>query len=659
MSTGKLEWLRSPTLVSLALGFVASLVVIGLRTAGFLQFVELATYDVYLRVKEHKSVLEPRVVLVQAFEADIQKLAEWPVSDRNMYEVLRKLLADDPVAVGVDLYRDIPVPPGSEDLTALLTRDKRVFFIEKFGKDSSKRVAGPAVLRGTEQIGFADVTVDDDGVVRRGLLFLDDGKNFSMSLSLRLALAFLAEKGVTPQPGSPDPANLRLGSVTLRPFEANDGPYVRADALGYQYLLDYRGGAQRFRTYTLSDVLEGRVDPNVIKGNVVIVGVNAESVKDAFLTPYDRFTSRGQATAGIAVHGYEVSQLIRAALDGDAPMQFLSDRFENLWILLWGIAAALMGRVARSTLRFSLLTVSGLVLLVGATLLAFINHWWLPVGPVAIAWVTSAGLVTAFLSGHERQEKKFLMDIFSKSVSPEVADEMWKQRASFLKGGRLEPQTMTVTVLFSDLANFTPVAERLTPAQLMDWLNHYMETMAGLVIKHGGVVDDYFGDAIKSNFGVPLPRKTPEEIRQDATNAVRCALDMRRAMEELNAAWSADNAPRVKMRAGIATGSVVAGCLGSAQRMKYTTIGDVVNTAARLESYGKEIPERLVDPFCQVMLASSTVEQIDGEFKLEPVGTLQLKGKSQGVDVFALIGLAQARTEAARAPSMVAPSSAA
>jgi adenylate cyclase len=654
----RLEWLRSPTLVSLALGVVAGLVVIGLRSAGFLQFVELATYDVYLRVKERQSVLEPRVVLVQAFEADIQKLAEWPLSDRNMTAVLKKLLADEPRVIGVDLYRDIPVPPGTDDLTGLLKSDKRVVFIEKFGKDNSKRVAGPPALRGTDRIGFADIAIDEDGVVRRGLLFLDDGKDFSVSLSLRLALAYLADKGVTPQPDGADPSHIRLGSVTLRPFEANDGAYVRADAQGYQYLLDYRGGAERFKTYSISDVLEGRVDPRLIKDNVVIVGVNAESVKDAFLTPFDRFTRRGQATAGIAVHGYEVSQLIRMALNGDAPIRFLSDRFENLWIVLWGIVGALVGRAARSTVRFTLFTAAGLLVLVGGTLLAFLGHWWLPVAPVAIAWVASAGLVTAFLSGHERQEKKFLMDIFSKSVSPEVADEMWKQRASFLKGGRLEPQTMTVTVLFSDLANFTPVAERLTPAQLMDWLNHYMETMAGLVIKHGGVVDDYFGDAIKSNFGVPLPRKTPEEIRQDATNAVRCALDMRRAMEELNAAWSAENAPRVKMRAGIATGSVVAGCLGSAQRMKYTTIGDVVNTAARLESYGKEIPERLVDPFCQVMLAASTVEQLDGAFKLEPVGTLQLKGKSQGVDVFALIGAAAARAQARQAASMVAPSSA-
>jgi len=632
-----LEKLRTPTAISLALGLVASLLVIGLRSAGLLQFVELATYDVYLRAKERTTVPEPRVVLVQAFEADIQKLAEWPLSDRNMNAVLEKLLAYEPRVVGVDLYRDIPVPPGHEDLVSLLKRDKRIVFIEKFGKDSSKRVAGPPALRGTDQIGFADITVDQDGVVRRGLLFLDDGKDVAVSLSLRLALAYLAEKGITPQPDKVEPSYLRLGSVTLKPLEANDGAYVHADAQGYQYLLDYRGGANRFKTYSISDVLEGRVDPRLIKDNVVIVGVNAESVKDEFLTPFDRFTRHGQTTAGIAVHGYEVSQLLRAALDGDAPIGFLPDRYENLWILLWGIAGALVGRVARSTVRFSLATASGLLLLVGATLLAFFVHWWLPVAPVAIAWVASAALVTAFLSGHERQEKRFLMDIFSKSVSAEVADEMWKQRASFLKGGRLEPQMMTVTVLFSDLANFTPVAERLSPTELMDWLNHYMETMAGLVIKHGGVVDDYFGDAIKSNFGVPLPRKTPEEIRQDAMNAVRCALAMRRAMEELNASWSAENAPRVRMRAGIATGSVVAGCLGSAQRMKYTTIGDVVNTAARLESYGKEIPERLVDPYCQIMIAASTVEQLEGGLQLEPVGALQLKGKAQAVDVFALI----------------------
>jgi adenylate cyclase len=623
-----LEKLRAPILVSLALGLAASLVVIGIRSAGLLQFMELANYDIYLRLKEQQYVPEPRIVLVQTVEEDIQKLAEWPLSDHHMAETLSKLLAHEPRAIGVDLYRDIPVSPGTDELNKLLASDKRVVFIEKFGGDSSQHVEAPGVLRGTEQVGFADVPVDDDGVVRRGLLFLDDGESFSVSLALRLTMVYLAEEGIMPQQGDPDPQHIRLGSVTLKPFESNDAVYVDA----------YRGGAERFKTYSLIDVLEGQVEPGLIKDSIVIVGVNAESVKDEFLTPYDRFTKRGQATAGIAVHGYEVSQLIRAALNGDAPIHFLDDYLENLWILLWGLVSALVGLVARSSLRLSLFMMVGLFVLAGVTFYAFVNHWWLPVAPVAIAWLTSAGLVTAFLSGHEKQEKKYLMDLFSKNVSSAVADEMWKHRANFLKGGRLEARTMTVTVLFSDLANFTPVAERLSPTELMEWLNNYMETMTGLVIKHGGVVDDYYGDAIKVNFGVPLPRTSDEEVYQDVSNAMRCALAMRQEMKKLNASLE-DDAPQVKMRMGIATGSVVAGCLGSAQRMKYTTIGDVVNTAARLEGYGKEIDERFLDPYCQVMVAASTVEYLDDEFNLERVGTLQLKGKTQGVDVFALMGV--------------------
>jgi adenylate cyclase len=92
--------------------------------------------------------------------------------------------------------------------------------------------------------------------------------------------------------------------------------------------------------------------------------------------------------------------------------------------------------------------------------------------------------------------------------------------------------------------------------------------------------------------------------------------------------------------------------------MKYTTIGDVVNTAARLETYGKEIPERLLDPYCQIMVAASTAAQLDGEFQLEPVGTLQLKGKSQGVEVFALMGTSEDRAQGRPEPSIGARSAA-
>jgi adenylate cyclase len=637
----KAEWLarlQSVTLMSLGLGVLACLLVVGLRSAGYLQFLELASYDAFLRVKERHTVPEPRLVLVQIVEDDIQRIQQWPPSDDRLADLLEKLLDYSPRVIGVDLYRDFAVPPGTERLNALLTSNESLIFIEKFGDASGSRVLGPEVLRGTQRIGFSDVTVDSDGVVRRGLLFLDDGENFAVSLPLRLAMAYLAGEGITPQAGEPNPEHMRLGPTTFIPFGANDGAYVAADAAGYQYLLDYRGGVNPFTTYSMAEILDGQVDQDLIRDSIVIAGVNSESVKDAFLTPYDRFAGAGQTTSGIAVHAYETSQLLRAALAGDASTRVLNDRIENLWVLLWGMLAAILGRFARSGLRVTLFAVSGLVALVAATFFAFVQGWWLPVAPAGLAWLAAFGGVAAYLSNHEKAEKKLLMELFSKNVSPAVADELWKHRDSFMDGGRLEAQTMTITVLFSDLANFTPIAERLTPSELLNWLNEYMESMASLVTQYGGVVDNYIGDAIKADFGVPIPRMTQEEIRQDAVNAVSCALSMRREMEQLNEFWSAQGSPLVRIRVGIATGPVVAGCLGSTQRIKYTTIGDVVNTAARLESFSKEAPGNSPDSLCQILLSDHTAECLGDRFELEPVGTCSLKGKSEGVMVYRLLG---------------------
>ncbi len=357
-----------------------------------------------------------------------------------------------------------------------------------------------------------------------------------------------------------------------------------------------------------------------------------------FLPRTIRFAGPGQTTSGIAVHAYETNQLLRAALAGDTPIRVVDDRIEHLWVLLWGGLAAILGRFARSGLRFTLFAVGGLAVMVAVTFYAFVQGWWLPVAPTGLAWLAASGVVAAYLSNYEKAEKKLLMDLFSKNVSPAVADELWKHRDRFMHGGRLEAQTMTITVLFSDLANFTPVAERLTPPELLNWLNEYMEAMASLVTQYGGVVDNYIGDAIKADFGVPVPRMTEEEIRQDAINAVTCALAMRRQMERLNEFWSAQGSPLVRIRVGIATGPVVAGCLGSTQRIKYTTIGDVVNTAARLESFSKEAPGNSPDSLCQVLLSANTAECLGDRFELEHVGVCSLKGKSEGVMVYRLLG---------------------
>lgn len=637
MSAGVLSRLRQPGPVSVVVAFAISLVVAGLTAAGVLQSVELAVYDALLRLRPEQGWRESRVMVVRVTDEDINRIGHWPLNDETLADVLEAILRGRPRAVGFDLYRDLLVPPGSERLVALFRDTANFVAVEKFRAVEGPMVPPPPALAGTDRIGFADQVLDSGGVVRRGLLFLDDGQRVAYGLALRLALLYLAEEGVGPQPGEPDPSHLRLGRTTLVPLEGNDGGYVGADAAGYQFLFDFKGGAEPFDSYTLTELLEGEVPDLAIADRVVLLGVAADSVKDIFLTPFSRGEDATTMLPGVFLHAHAVSQLLRGALQGERPLRFIPEAFEYAWILLWSAFGAGLALLVRSLGRLMFVAPPAWILLIGLTVGAFYAGWWIPVVPAAIALFISPSVVVAYISGFERSERRFLMDIFSRQVSPDVAEALWRERERFLSGGRIEARTQTVTVLFSDLENFTPVAERLTPAELMGWLNDYMEAMAGLVMVHGGVVDDYYGDAIKANFGVPVARTGDAEIEDDARRAVTCAIAMTQQMARMNKVWAAQGLPMVRMRIGIDTGPVVAGCVGSAKRMKYTTIGDVVNTAARLESYGKEVVP--VDPAVpsRVMLAEATVQRLGGQFSVRPVGALQLKGKSQTVNVYHLL----------------------
>ncbi len=157
------------------------------------------------------------------------------------------MLDFEPEVVGVDIYRDQPVGDGGERLAKLLAAHDKIIWVSKFGDEASLGVAPPAALLKTDRTGLADIILDAEGTVRRGILFLDDGVNFDFSFSLRLALRFLAARGVFPVPGEPDSRHLKVGATTLAPFEANDGGYVPADSSGYQYLLDYQYGHRVFQ----------------------------------------------------------------------------------------------------------------------------------------------------------------------------------------------------------------------------------------------------------------------------------------------------------------------------------------------------------------------------------------------------------------------------
>lgn len=632
-----------------ATGLVAILVglsVLGLRSVGILEALELTAYDWYIRLQPSDPAPDSRIVIIAITERDIHEQGGWPLSDGALAQAVEILARYRPRAIGVDIYRDVPVPPGSRKLDAVLTRDRRVVVVMKFGERLSDGVPPPAALKNTDQVGFNDILVDPGGTVRRGLLFLDDGVTTAHSFALRLALLYLQSEGITPQPGPGDPGLLRLGRTTIRAFEPNDGAYVGADARGYQFVLDFRGGRGSFPSVSLTALLSGKMEPEAVRDKIVLIGVTAESVKDHFYTPYSRGLQAEQHLAGVAIHAHIVSQLLRIGLEGASPTATPAEWQEAIWILLWSAMGGLIGLRVRSPWRFSLAAGGGLLGLGLFDFAGFFEGWWLPLVPPAMAWLITAAVVTAYMSYQETVQRAVLMQLFSRHVSREVAETIWQERDHFLDGRRPRSQRLVVTALFTDLTGFTTVAEKLPPEALMEWLNEYMDAMAQEVSNHGGVIRQYAGDSIVVIFGVPVPRRTDAEIGQDAVNAVNCALAMETTLLKLNRRWRAEDRPTTGMRIGIFTGAVVAGTLGS-ERSEYVVVGDTVNTASRLESFDKELfpPDPEHSP-CRILIGETTLCHLGDQFETERVGDVSLKGKEQRVGIYRVLGRAQARSEA-------------
>jgi adenylate cyclase len=631
--------LRYPPVAGCFLSAIVFLAVVAVRQMGYMEFAELAVYDWYVRFQSAEGTPEDRLVLVEVSENDIHDQGRWPLTDGTVARVLETLLRSEPRAIGLDIYRDVSVPPGTKALEKVLQADSRVVAVMKFADTTNRGIDPPMLLRETDRFGFNDFVVDSGGTVRRGLLFLDDGKNVFHSFGLRLALLSLAREGIFPQADPVVPEYIRLGKTTIPRFSPNDGAYIKADARGYQFLIDYSASPSSIQSFSLSDVIKGRVPSSAIRDKIVLIGTSAEGVKDFFYTPYSRGTSGNREATGVSLHATIVRQLLDSASGRRSPLRSLPDWCEWLWILGWGLVGTAIGLLIRSPLRLALVNLSGLVGLALVVFILFLARVWLPLVPSALAWVLSGTLITAYLSAREKHERATLMQLFSRHVAKEIAEVLWNDRDKLLENGKPRPQKLVVTIMFTDFQGFTSVAEKTTPQDLIDWLNTYMEAMASLVSQHGGVVDDYAGDGMKANFGVPVPRVTEQEIKRDAVNAASCALAMEGEIERLNRRCAENGLPTVRMRIGIYTGEVVAGTLGGIARLKYTTVGDVVNIAARLESLDKEKAAMMSNGACRILVGDSTARYLDGRFLLESAGDLALKGKNQTVAAFCLRGI--------------------
>ena len=364
---------------------VTGLTLIGSVT-GLFEALELKAFDQLTRWRPIEP-LDSRIVIVTIDEEDLDNYG-FPVSDQKLAQALEIIKQQSPRVIGLDLYRDLPQEPGYQDLVKVFSSTDNLIGVEKVIEES---VDPPHTLP-PEQVAFADLVIDSDSKVRRALLFIrrENGR-IQAGLGSLAAINYLSYDGINLENlGRPESQIYQLGKATLKPFRANDGGYVRADADGYQMLLNYRGVEYKFESYSLTDVIEGKTPANWGNNRIVFIGSISESVNDRFLTPFSSSPSKfPRSTAGVVIHANIASQLLSSALDERQLTQVVADYLEWTWLLFWCLIGSVLSwqflerNVVKHSFLFwsSLLTASIImpgIFLIGFSYIVFIHGWWIP-----------------------------------------------------------------------------------------------------------------------------------------------------------------------------------------------------------------------------------------------------------------------------------------
>ena len=662
--------LHRPEIASALISLIVLAILLGARALGLLQRPELIVYDQFIRQTAKPESTDDRIVLVGMTEDDLVKYG-FPIADGAFAQVLEKVAAMKPVVIGLDMYRDLPEPRDRSQYPALesaLRKLESIVAIQRVGYVKPP----PALADLPERLCANNLAVDTvDGNYRRGPLAIEYGVPEPIySLSLACVLRYLDAHQIPVEPVevAGQPPLFKLGKTTFPRLTSHAGGYAGQTIYDYEYLIDFEA-PMRFRVqgdggktgrdtpydYSFGDVLEGHVPEKALEGKIVYMATVMASIKDSNPTPIDG------NLRGVRQHIMMTHQLLEAAVHGVKPRTWWPEWAELIWVAAATFAGGWLSVAVRSPWK---LAPALLVLMAG--IIGF--GWWMFVGPrvwvltatPALGLFVAATFVTSFMAYLEKSEKGAMQHLFSKHVSSTVVDALWAQRDAFLEGGRLKPERITATVLFTDLKGFSTTSEKMDPATLMGWMNEYMNDVARHVDENHGMINKFIGDAIMAVFGVPVYHHEEAEIDQDAENAVRCALAMRAELHRLNIDWAKRGLPTTAMRVGIYTGPLVAGSMGSAERLEFTVLGDTVNTAARLESAGKDAPfdERTAE--CMILIGESTYRRLHGRYLTTPIGEMSLKGKADKIMVHSLIAAKStdaALTAAAGEPSSPAHSS--
>lgn len=420
-------------------------IVLGVRRLSGLQTLELVAYD-WLVNLQSKKVIDPRLLVVEITDKDIEQQNSWPITDKTIVQLLKNLQQHQPKVIGFDLYREVAYPPGTAALRQELQKDN-VVVIQLLGNGENSVSAPPGIAK--KQIGFNDVVVDVDDVLRRNLMYVKLGDNPDQELysfALRLSLKYLADSKLQ---FKVDDQTLQIGTTIIPDLQTNSGGYQLepSETAGWQTLINYRSPniAQRV---TLTEVLAGKVDPNLIKDKIVLIGTSAPSIKDILPTPY-----HGSQTymPGVIAHSQMVSQILSVVLDNVPVLWFWSEWVESLWIWGWSLIGAAIAWKLRHPLAIVIVDIISISGLWGICLTLFAFGGWIPSVPAALALVITSGSVLGY---------KSLYNLFYDSLTGLPNRSLFVKQLKELQQRRFKSQEF-IAILCLDLDRFKLINDGL------------------------------------------------------------------------------------------------------------------------------------------------------------------------------------------------------
>jgi len=489
--------------------------------------------------------------------------------------------------------------------------------------------------------GIVEVLRDYDGVCRRYVPVFSAGDTVFPSFGLAILLLYygLTIDSVYDLPPRHPFENgfFKIGNLKIPKFDDKT------------WLINFAGPAGTFKYISLIDVLDdedfktkdeliygdintfdnpefGLLHDKVFKDKIVIVGSAIPEFKGELgdLLPSPFVKDESNLMYGVEIHANAVATILEqkfiVKISGFASFLIIF----MISLLSFALAVGVRHLKIRPEFLTEIFGVLSLILLFVlwsfVVIISFNNNFLLPVvSPVlggTIAYIGS--IVYQYLT--ERKQKKLIKTIFGYYVHPSVVNQLVSNPELVRLGG----EKREMTVLFSDLWNFTTISEAYPPEFIFNLLNEYFDSMTKVVFKYGGTLDKYIGDAIVAFWGAPI------YYEDHALRACLCALKMQFELEKLRIRWEKEGKPLLHMRIGINTGEMIVGNIGGYGRFNYTVIGDSVNLGARLEAINKEFGTSII-------ISEYTYEKVKGFFKVREIGEITVKGKTKPVKIYELL----------------------